>query len=121
MRVSIDHQRIERGILFKKIYHAVLVRVVFTEVEKQIIKDNDQNYAVIVERDPPADVKKPYHDQSIYYLTVAKLLDGLSDHYLCATPAEAKHYEALVLASLKNFKEFLEQNTEAPQSGVYEL
>ena len=99
MRVNVEHEELKWGLIFKKTYQSVYVTAELTEEEKQIIEENDLEKRVIMERPPDArdDMEQPF--------TFSSLLIG--DRYCVNTLAEAKEYEEVLLAAIKEAKDAL--------------
>lgn len=119
MRVSIDHHTIRKGFLFKKTFHEVHLSVAFTHEEKQIIRQRGLLKTKIVDR-RPANARVDDRDEK-FELRVEHLMDGRTDHFLCATPSRSKIYEEDLLAVLNQMKVWLDDNTETGTRTVVEF
>ena len=86
-------------------YHSVTLGVMFTEEEKQAIKDNKLESTILLERTPDATqaakvnrkeglMAKVGVESDFSSLRIRHLMDGKKDTYRMATPLEAKNYEA---------------------------
>lgn len=119
MRVSIDHHTIRKGLLFKKTYYEVHLTVAFTHEEKQIIRGRGLLKTKLVDR-RPANAKVEDRDEK-FELRVEHLMDGRTDHFLCATPSKAKIYEEDLLSVLEQMKLWLDDNAETGTRTVVEF
>lgn len=118
MRVSIDHDTVHKGWLFKTTYYAVDLSVHFTHEETQIIRQRKLEKAVLLER-RPATAKVDDRDEK-FILTVSTLQRG-TDRFLTATPAAAKLYQEDLLAALEQLKQWLNLNAETGERTVVEF
>lgn len=123
MRVSIDHGEIKKGMLRKKTYHQVRIKVDFSEEELQIINANGLKYHVIHETEPSATRgASPSDDADWFYTKVAHFMQDEPSVHDCNTPLEAKQYEANITEGLKNLKALLDANKEVEEkSSSFEL
>jgi len=119
MRVSIDHEIIQKGLLFKRTYYQVSLTVHFTHEEKQIIKQRNLTRTKLVDR-RPADAKVEDRDEK-FELRVEHLIYGRTDHFLCATPSKSKIYEEQVLAMMEQVKLWIDDNAETGTRKVVEF
>ena len=119
MRISISHETIRKGFLFKKTFHEVHLSVAFTHEEKQIIKQRGLLKTKLVDR-RPADAKNDARDET-FELRVEHLMDGRTDRFLCATPSRAKIYEENVFAMLGQMKLWINDNAETGTRTVVEF
>jgi len=119
MRVSISHNTIRKGFIFKTTYHEVQLDVAFTHEEKQIIRQRGLLKTKLVDR-RPADAKNDARDET-FELRVEHLIDGRTDRFLCATPSKSKIYEEDLLAMLQQMKLWLDDNAETGQRTVVEF
>lgn len=119
MRVSISHDTVRKGLIFKKTYHEVHLLVAFTHEEKQIIRQRGLLKTKLVER-RPADAKNDARDEK-FELRVEHLMDGQVDRFLCATPSKSKIYEEDLLAVMAQMKVWLNDNTETGTRTVIEF
>ena len=119
MRVRLDHQIIRKGFILTKPFYQVSVQVDFTEVQRHVIQDRNLQDYVILERIP---ANARIEDNLDWFtLRIRHLMDGKSDHHLCADPVAAKNYEADLVERLRLLKEFLEGNEQLGGSKVIEL
>ena len=119
MRVSISHETVRKGFIFKKTYHEVHLSVAFTHEEKQIIKQRGLIKTKLVDR-RPADAKNDARDEK-FELRVEHLMDGRIDRFLCATPSKSKIYEENLLAAMAQMKLWLDDNAETGTRTVVEF
>lgn len=119
MRVSITHQIVCKGLIFRKTYHEVQLTVAFTHEEKQIIRQRDLLNTKLVDR-RPADAKNDARDEK-FELRVEHLMDGQVDNFLCATPSKSKIYEETLLAAMAQMKAWLDDNAETGTRTVVEF
>ena len=119
MRVSIDHETIQKGLLFKRTFYQVSLTVHFTHEEKQTIKQRNLTKTKLVDR-RPADAKVDDRDEK-FELRVEHLMDGRTDHFLCATPSKSKIYEEQVLAMMEQVKLWIDDNAETGTRRVVEF
>ena len=123
MRVEIQHVEKSQGLVFKKKFYGVTIRVTFSEEEKQIIDDRKLGRIVILERPAPADVDAEKHanrglatklltaavkgiDANHFSLTIGKLVSG-PDTYHFDTIVEAKEYEEALRESMHDLKGYI--------------
>ena len=119
MRISISHEVIRKGFIFKKTYHDVHLMVAFTHEEKQIIKQRGLLKTKLVDR-RPANAKNDARDEK-FELRVEHLMDGKLDRFLCATPSKSKIYEEELLAVMQQMKLWLTDNAETGTTTVIEF
>lgn len=119
MRVSIAHQTVQRGVLFKKTYHEVHLSVAFTHEENQIIRQRGLLKTKLVDR-RPADAKNDARDEK-FELRVEHLMDARTDRFLCANPSQSKIYEEELLAVLEQMKLWLVDNADTAARTVVEF
>ena len=119
MRVRLDHQILRKGFILTKPFYQVTVQVDFTEVQQHVIRDRNLQDYVILER-VPANARI---DDNLDWFTlrIRHLMDGKTDHHLCADPVAAKNYEADLVERLRLLKDFLEGNEELGGFKVIEL
>lgn len=118
MRVSISHETVRQGWLFKTTYYAVDLQVHFTHEETQIIRQRKLEKSVLLER-RPATAKVDDRDEK-FTLAVGMLQKG-TDRFLTATPATAKLYQAELLIALEQLKGWLSLNAETGERIVVEF
>lgn len=111
--------------------HTVTLGIMFSEEEKQIIKENHLESVVILERPPDfvqrarklnmveraqnglnvwQSAKGIQADPRIWYLRFSDILGGNQDQQCFVTPLEARAYEARLSEALPDVKGFLEGN-----------
>ena len=110
MRVSITHNTIKKGLLFKTTYHEVCLTVAFSHEEKQIITQRGLLKTKLLDR-RPADAKNDARDEK-FELRVEHLMNGKTDHFLCATPSKSKIYEEALFDALQQMKLWLSDNAD---------
>lgn len=118
MRVSISHETVSKGMLFKNTFYAVDLQVHFTHEETQIIRQRKLEQSVLLER-RPATAKVDDRDDR-FTLDVATIQKG-KDRFLTASPAAAKLYQADLLAALEQLKVWLSLNAETGEKIVVEF
>lgn len=118
MRVSIKHETVQKGLLFKTTYYAVDLVVHFTHEETQIIRQRKLGNSVLLQR-RPATAKVDDRDEK-FTLQVSHLTQG-PDRFLTATPAAAKLYQQELLTALQELKEWLSFNAETGDKIVVEF
>lgn len=118
MKVSIEHGEFTTGIIMKKRWPKVTVKVEFSEEEKQIIKDRKLDTIVVMERDWPAHMEGTAGD---FNLTIGSLLRNSLPDYTCHNLSRAKEYEAQLIERLKRLKEFLGENGGQMENKTFEL
>lgn len=119
MRVTIDHQDVRRGFLFKRTFHAVDLSVAFTHEEKAIIGIRRLADTKLLDR-RPATAKVDDRDEK-FELRLRDLLDGRTDRFLCATPSKAKIYEDDLLRVMAQVKLWISDNAETGTRTVAEF
>lgn len=119
MRVTIDHQTTKRGFLFKKTYHQVSLTMALSHEEKQIIRQRGLRDTKLLDR-RPANAKVDQRDVK-FELRMRDVMDGRTDHFLCATPSQAKIYEDNLLVMLAQVKRWLDDNADTADRIVVEL
>ena len=118
MRISITHETIRKGWLFKTTYYAVNLTVAFTHEETQIIRQRKLEKSVLLER-RPATAKVDDRDDKFTLLVSS--IQNQTDRFLTATPAEAKLYQEELLGALENLKGWLGLNAEEGEKIVVEI
>lgn len=116
MRVEIKPRAHTRGILRKRKCYFVKVWVQFSEEERAIIKENNLEEDVVVER-----MKPGFRGRTVEVpLTFRTLMAG-SDTFPAATRLEASNYIDLLKESLTTAKQYLEANTGGLPDETFEL
>ncbi len=122
MKVEIRNVEVTKGMIRKKTFPAVLVKVEYSEEEKAIIKQNDWNDLVLVERPLPAD-KDPKSFESFgddfFNLTVWKAGDG--DTYAFTNTGQAQNYINQVKEKLVKLKRAFEGSQTEAEDESFEL
>lgn len=119
MRVSISHETIRKGWLFKTTFYEVSLSVVLSHEEKQIVRQRNLQKTKLLDR-RPATARNADRDEK-FELRVEHLLDGGTDRFLCATPSKAKIYEEELLFMLQQMKRWIGDNAETGKATVIEL
>ena len=119
MRVTLDHQDVRRGFLFRKTLHEVHLTVAFSHEEKQIIRQRRLGATRLLNR-RPATARVDDRDEK-FELRLGDLLDGHTDKFLCATPSAAKIYEEEVFRMMAQVKLWLTDNAETGTRTVAEF
>lgn len=119
MRVTIEHQDVQKGWIFPKTLHSVNLTVAFSHEEKQIIRQRRLGQTVLLKR-RPATAKVDDRDDK-FQLKLGDLLDGQTDSFLCPTPSAAKIYEEEVLYMMQQVKAWISDNAETGGRTVAEF
>ena len=119
MRVSIKHQTVRQGFLFKTAFQRVSVTTLFSHEEIQIIRQRNLSETVLLER-RPANAKVDDRDDR-FALKVSDIINGKTDHFLCANPSAAKRYEEAMLDTLSQLKLWIDDNAETSEGLVVEF
>lgn len=119
MRVSIKHQTVRRGAIFKKTFEQVTMTVLFTHEEIQIIRQRGLMQTKLLDR-RPANAKVDDRDTR-FELKVSDIINGKTDNFLCATPSAAKRYEEAMLDTLAQLKLWIGDNAETGEGIVVEF
>ena len=103
MKIDITRGEKTVGFIKKTKQYTVTLTVLFSDEEKQVIKEAKFEKYVLVERPVRAGIK----DNSmpdIWHLRVSKLLDGKPDEYEFDTIVEENDYNDALMPALKNLK-----------------
>lgn len=119
MRISLTHDPIRKGLLFKKTYYQVSVTVLFTHEELQIIRHRGLQKTKLMDR-RPATAKVDDRDEK-FELRLSELMNGKTDRFLCATPSKAKIYEDELMGMLAQVKLWIGDNAEVGSPSVTEF
>jgi hypothetical protein len=119
MRVSIKHDTVRRGAIFKKTFYEVCVTVLLSHEEIQIVRQRNLLETRLMDR-RPANAKVDDRDQK-FALYVKHVINGKTDRFLCATPADAKRYEERMLDTLSQLKLWISDNAETSEGIVVEF
>ena len=119
MRVSIKHESVRRGAIFRKTFTEVLVTVLLSHEEIQILRQRNLLQTKLLDR-RPATAKVDDRD-SKFELRVSDLINGKTDRFLCATPSEAKRYEEQILDTLAQLKLWIGDNAQIGDGIVVEF
>lgn len=127
MRVSIRHNEKTTGLIFKKPWVEVIVTVVFSEIETEIIKHRNLLDQIVLPRNwdhlQQAKVDKDpgtWMDRPLPNLTIKKLLDG-PDVYTLSNPVSAKLYEDRLTEALKKLKSFIDHSELSAKEKTFEI
>jgi hypothetical protein len=119
MRVSVKHETVRRGAIFKKTFYEVRVTVLLTHEESQIVRQRSLLETKLMDR-RPANAKVDDRD-SKFELFVKDIMNGKTDRFLCATPSDAKRYEERMLDTLSQLKLWISDNAETSEGIVVEF
>jgi len=119
MRISIKHDTVRRGLLFKTTYYEVALTVLFTHEEIQIIRQRKLMQTKLLER-RPATAKVDDRDTK-FELLVGDIINGKTDRFLCATPSTSKRYEEMLLDTLQQLKLWIGDNADEGEDFVVEI
>ena len=119
MRVSIKHETVRRGAVFKKTFYEVWVTVLLTHEEIQIVRQRNLLETKLMDR-RPANAKVDDRDDK-FALVVKGIINGKTDRFLCATPSDAKRYEERMLDTLSQLKLWISDNAETSEGIVVEF
>lgn len=119
MRVSISHDTVKRGFIFKTTYTEVTLDVSFTHEEKQIIRMRNLSTTKLLDR-RPATAKIDDRDEK-FELRVDHLTRRQPDKFLCESPSRAKLYEEELLEMLARLKLWVGDNAELGDRTVVEF
>lgn len=119
MRISIKHNTVRQGLLFKTTYYQVQLTVLFTHEEIQIIRQRKLLKTKLLDR-RPATTKVDDRDAK-FELTVGDIVNGRTDYFLCATPSASKRYEEQLLDILQQLKLWISDNADEAGDFVVEL
>jgi hypothetical protein len=122
MRIQIDHKEKTEGLFKKKTFVEVELDVQFSQEELAVIDKHKLEKTIVMERAPPHGGSHEPHMADVYHLSFWRLVHNHPDKYAVASHAEAKAYEAELIAALKQAKSYLEANAApAEKSKVLEL
>ena len=119
MRISIEHNPIQTGLIFKTAMFEVATTVLFTHEEIQIIRQRGLQGVKLMDR-RPATAKVDDSDEK-FALHLGDILNGKTDRFICATPALAKVYQDELVDMLQQIKTWLGDNAEVAPPTVTEL
>ena len=119
MRISIKHNTVRQGLLFKTTYHEVLLTVLFTHEEIQVIRQRKLMKTKLLDR-RPATAKVDDRDDK-FELTVGDIVNGKTDRFLCPTPSASKIYQERLLDTLQQLKLWIGDNADEADDFVVEL
>ena len=124
MRVSMTHTEKTEGIFKKTPFFQVVLNVVFSAEERAIIKMNNLDDLVIINREPSHWFTSKYDAEALALicpLRVSNLLHKNGDLWNVDTQLAVKAYQAQVTDALRALKDYLDGNAEAPQGTTFEL
>jgi hypothetical protein len=117
MKVTITHSTKTTGMITKTTYFEVAVAVQFSPQERSTVETHKLSEVNVLDRDPPANSNvRDDTDRSIFNLRISQLLRG-PDTYACATPLQAKNYDAELREAMPRLKAYLDANA-TPLSGT---
>lgn len=119
MRISIKHDTVRRGLLFKTTYYEVALTVLFTHEETQIIRQRKLMQTKLLDR-RPATARVDDRDAR-FELLVGDIVNGKTDRFLCATPSASKRYEETLLDTLQQLKLWISENADEADDIVVEI
>ena len=119
MRVSVSHQSVRKGLIFKTTYYEVQLDVVFSHEEMQVIRERNLSKTKLMDR-RPATARVDDRDE-LFELRLKDLMRAKPDRFLCATPSRAKIYEDELLAALAQVKLWIGDNAEVADKTVVEF
>lgn len=119
MRVSLKHDAVKRGLLFKQALYQVSCTVLFTHEEIQILRQRNLLKTKLLDR-RPATAKVDDRD-SKFELLISDIVNGKTDHFLCADPSAAKRYQDTLLDALAQLKLWISDNAELGDDFVVEF
>ncbi|WP_424991372.1 hypothetical protein [Fluviibacterium sp. S390] len=119
MRISLKHSTVRRGIILKKTYIEVVLSVLFSHEEIQIIRQRNLAKTKLMDR-RPATAKVDDRDTK-FELLISDILNGKTDRFLLADPAAAKFYSDTLLGALQNLKIWISDNAELGDDFVVEF
>lgn len=119
MRISIKHETVRQGLVFKTTYYQVALTVLFTHEEIQIIRQRKLMKTKLLDR-RPATAKVDDRDTK-FELLVGDIINGKTDRFLCSTPSASKRYEEMLLDTLQQLKLWIEDNADEGEDFVVEL
>jgi hypothetical protein len=119
MRVSVSHQSVRKGLIFKTTYYEVQLDVFFSHEEIQVIRERNLAKTKLMDR-RPATARVDDRDEK-FELRLQDLMHAKSDRFLCATPSQAKIYEEELLAAMAQVKLWIGDNAEVSDRTVVEF
>ena len=120
MYVNLSHTTKRSGLVFKRSYYGVQLSVQLSEVEAQVVGDQQLEDLIVIQRYPPADIPDGHPDR--FHLRLKHFTNGKSDTYFMGTISEAKDYEKFLVEALEDLKNVLTNSEEViDQSRSFEL
>src|SRR5580693_1655709 len=101
MEVTITHSSKIEGLMRKVEYYDVTISVHFSEDEYAVIQRYELGHVLVLERKPPANMRSRSQETGVWDLKLANLSRNT---YSCATPLEAKNYDAELRDALPKLK-----------------
>jgi len=123
MKVTIEHQDVSKGLVFKENLVEVTVSVEFTEEEEAVISKFKLKNYVLLKRTPHRSLAKKYTPaelEDLFNLYVRNIIHQ-PNSFLLDTPADAKNYDDELRGALKNLKAHLTSDAEVKKSSTFEL
>lgn len=117
MRVDIQHRDENVGMVFKKMVPAIVLTIQFSPEEIKTI--SEKGLAELVFHEPPLWSELAPHLQ--IGLVIKHFMPGHPRRTLYDTKAKAQADDPRLRESLKQLKEIIDQHSQEPQSGSYEL
>ena len=125
MRVSIEHTERQEGMFRKTTYYVVHCKVDFSQEELEIIKQRKLEKTIVMERPVHAHIKNKDRFEGAFNLSISGLMSSShanGEQYVCATPQDAKMYEAELIEQLKLLNAFIYENVQVEEkSQTFEL
>ncbi len=123
MKVTIEHQDVSKGLVFKENLVEVTVAVEFTDEEEAVISKFKLKNYILLKRTPHRSLAKKYTPTELENLFHLYLRDVIHQRnsFLFDTPADAKNYDDELRGALKNLKAHLTSDAEVKKSSTFEL
>jgi len=113
MYVNLCHTTKRSGLVFKRSYFGVQLSVQLTEVEAQVVGDQQLEDLILLQRNPPADIPDGHPDR--FHLRLRHFINGKSDTYYLGTISQAKDYEQYLVEALEDLKGILTDSEEVTE------
>lgn len=118
MRIEIKHGVTTTGILKKTKFFTIEISVALSEEEKFMIKDQQIEEIMVMERQPPHSMGKTDADWAIRF---EHLLSGKIAQTNFVTSVMAKNHAVAVLENFRKAKEFMIDNSKIGETIVAEF
>jgi hypothetical protein len=112
VKVNIEHVEEKQGFFKKTTYYGVKCDVTFSEEELQIIKAQELDNVVVLERERPAHINDDRLPPEAWFLRIGSLVAKHKTPYMCASVKEAKVYEEELVEALGDLKQYIIDNAE---------